>query len=90
MQHLITATASLGQLARAARMTQKLTRDELARATGLSPAFISAVERGKETAQIGKVLLLLRELGVTLFGEASGVQQLMADKDGLVNRRVRK
>ncbi|WP_020202539.1 MULTISPECIES: helix-turn-helix domain-containing protein [Cupriavidus] len=90
MQHPISAPANLGQLARAARMAQKLTRDELARATGLSPAFISAVERGKETAQVGKVLLLLQELGVRLYGEAPDVQALMAEQGGLARRRVRK
>ncbi|WP_454726252.1 MULTISPECIES: helix-turn-helix domain-containing protein [Cupriavidus] len=90
MQHPLSAPAHLGQLARATRMAQKLTRDELARATGLSPAFISAVERGKETAQIGKVLLLLQELGVRLYGEAPDVQAWMAEPDGLARRRVRK
>ncbi|CAB5090225.1 helix-turn-helix domain-containing protein [Burkholderia cenocepacia] len=46
-------------------------RDELANATGLSPKFISQVEAGKPTAQIGKVMLLLSELGVRLYAESS-------------------
>jgi hypothetical protein len=48
-----------------------LTRDDVAIATGLSPKFITHIEAGKPTAQIGKVLHLLRELGITLQAEVS-------------------
>jgi len=37
----------------------------------LSPKFISHVEAGKPTAQIGKVLQLLAELGVTLHAQTA-------------------
>ncbi|AJY11516.1 helix-turn-helix domain-containing protein [Burkholderia dolosa] len=62
---------ALAHLIRAARLEQGFTRDELANATGLSPKFISHVEAGKPTAQIGKVLLLLGELGVRLLAQPS-------------------
>ncbi|MBN3834478.1 helix-turn-helix domain-containing protein [Burkholderia sp. Ac-20344] len=62
---------ALANLIRAARLQQGFTRDELANATGLSPKFISQVEAGKPTAQIGKVLLLLGELGLSLFAQSS-------------------
>jgi y4mF family transcriptional regulator len=68
---MIGSTSALGTLVRAARMEQGLTRDTLANATGLSPKFISHVEAGKPTAQIGKVLQLLAELGVTLHAQTS-------------------
>jgi transcriptional regulator with XRE-family HTH domain len=68
---MIGSTATLATLVRAARMQQGLTRDTLANATGLSPKFISHVEAGKPTAQIGKVLQLLAELGVTLHAHTS-------------------
>ncbi|AXF07976.1 helix-turn-helix domain-containing protein [Paraburkholderia sp. SIMBA_055] len=66
---LITDIAQLGELARASRLAQGLTRDDVALATGLSPKFISHIEAGKTTAQIGKVLHLLGELGITLRAE---------------------
>ena len=62
----ISDMAALAQLARAARLAQGMTRDDLANATGLSPKFISHFEAAKPTAQIGKVLALLSELGISL------------------------
>ncbi|WGS51833.1 helix-turn-helix transcriptional regulator [Paraburkholderia sp. D15] len=59
----------LAFIVRAARLAQNLTRDELANVTGLSPKFITHVEAGKPTAQIGKVLQLLDELGVRLHAQ---------------------
>ncbi|AKM04894.1 MULTISPECIES: helix-turn-helix domain-containing protein [Burkholderia] len=67
----VNTIGALANLIRAVRLQQGFTRDELANATGLSPKFISQVEAGKPTAQIGKVLLLLGELGVSLFAESS-------------------
>jgi transcriptional regulator with XRE-family HTH domain len=67
----IDTMSSLANLIRAARLQQGFTRDELASATGLSPKFISQVEAGKPTAQIGKVILLLGELGIRLFAQSS-------------------
>ena len=62
---------ALGDLVRASRLAQRLTRDDVAIATGLSPKFITHIEAGKPTAQIGKVLHLLSELGITLRAEVS-------------------
>lgn len=63
---LIKDARSLGRTIRRARLKQGFTRDALALATGLSPKFISHVEAGKPTAQLGRVLFLLDELGVSL------------------------
>lgn len=71
MTYLIDNPETLGYYVRAARIAQRLTRDELANATGFSPKFISQVEAGKPTAQIGKVLTLLDELGIELKADAS-------------------
>jgi transcriptional regulator with XRE-family HTH domain len=62
---------ALGELVRASRLAQGLTRDDVATATGLSPKFITHIEAGKPTAQIGKVLHLLGELGITLRAQVS-------------------
>ncbi|HEX3635129.1 MAG TPA: helix-turn-helix domain-containing protein [Paraburkholderia sp.] len=61
----------LGDLLRASRLAQGLTRDDVAIATGLSPKFITHIEAGKPTAQIGKVLHLLGELGIALRAQVS-------------------
>lgn len=56
----------LGRVFRAARKHQGLRQDEISR---LSHSFIGEVEMGKPTAQIGKVLEALRELGLKLHIE---------------------
>lgn len=71
MSQIIRQSEELGAFVRAVRLAQNLSRDELANATGLSPKFISQVEGGKATAQLGKVLQLLGELGIRLRAETS-------------------
>jgi hypothetical protein len=57
---------TLGRLVRATRRGQRLRQDEVG---AFSHSFIGEVETGKPTAQIGKVLQALRELGVQLYAE---------------------
>jgi hypothetical protein len=68
MQNTVTIgdPEQLGQLVRAARKWQHLRQDEVGR---LSHSFVGEIEMGKPTAQIGKVLLALRELGIKLHVE---------------------
>jgi hypothetical protein len=56
----------LGQAVRATRKWQHLRQDEVGKA---SHSFILDLEMGKPTAQIGKVLEALRELGIQLYIE---------------------
>jgi len=56
----------LGELIRATRKTQGLRQDEVG---PFSHSFIGDVEKGKPTAQIGKLFELLRELGMRLHVE---------------------
>jgi transcriptional regulator with XRE-family HTH domain len=56
----------LGRVFRATRKLQHLRQDEVGR---LSHSFIGELETGKSTAQIGKVLDALRELGLQVFIE---------------------
>ncbi len=60
------SAAEIGKIIATARRHHKLTQAELARAIGATQAWISEVEQGKETAQIGKVLRALSHLGVRL------------------------
>jgi y4mF family transcriptional regulator len=60
------SAAEIGKIIAAARRHHKLTQAELAQAIGSTQAWVSEVEQGKETAQIGKVLRALSHLGVRL------------------------
>lgn len=60
-----TRTASdLGSLARAHRKNKQLTLYTLSGLSNLSIRFLSEFERGKPTAEIGKVLKALKILGL--------------------------
>lgn len=63
--------ASLGKIIRQVRKTSKITQEDLELQTGISRTTIRAIEQGKESAQIGLVLQLCRDLGITLSAEAS-------------------
>jgi len=56
-------TAAVGRLIREERKAQGLRQDELAAASGVGLRFLVELERGKETAQIGKALTVLATLG---------------------------
>lgn len=58
--------ASLGQSIRMARKQQGLTQAELAGLAGVGPRFVSDVENGKVTVQLGLVLHLLNLVGLEL------------------------
>lgn len=63
---------SLGQAIRERRKELNYTQVFLAEFTGLSVTFISDVERGKSTAEIGKIIELLHVLGMDVFVERRG------------------
>lgn len=56
-------TKQLGAFVRAVRKAQRLRQDEVGR---FSHSFIGDLEDGKPTAQLGKVIEVLSELGVKL------------------------
>jgi y4mF family transcriptional regulator len=60
---------SLGEMIRERRKELNYTQAFLAEFTGLSVTFISDVERGKSTAEIGKVIQLLHILGMDILVE---------------------
>ena len=59
--------ATLGVAVRQARKTHGLTQAGLAGLAGTGPRFISELERGKESAELGKVLGVLAVLGLRLM-----------------------
>lgn len=62
----VTPTKELGAIVRQARMQLKLRQDEAARILGVGTRFLSDLENGKETLQIGKALQVLEKLGYSL------------------------
>ena len=57
----------LGRVIRETRKKKGMTQADLADFTDTSAKFISQIERGKETAQIDKVLDLLRALSLHIY-----------------------
>lgn len=55
---------SLGAAIKHYRGQAGLTQIELAERTGLNRTYLSALEQGKETEQLRRLLRVLRELGV--------------------------
>ena len=62
----ITDTASLGKAIRQRRKELHYTQAYLAEFTGFSASFISDLENGKATAELGKTLFLIQLLGMDL------------------------
>ena len=53
----------IGRVVRATRRAQRLRQDQLAGAANVGVRFLSDLEAGKKTAQVGKVLAVLSALG---------------------------
>jgi len=66
MKHPIYSTEDLARVIRAVRKSTGVRQDDLAGAVGVSKQFAVDVEKGKPTVQFGRVLLLLKELGIAL------------------------
>lgn len=60
----IRSVEELGKLTRSHRKQQKLTLETISGLSNLSTRFLSEFERGKETAELGKVLSALHILGL--------------------------
>ena len=56
----------LGQIIRAYRKSQGLTLEKLSDLTNVGTRFLSELERGKETAELGKAILIVNKLGIAI------------------------
>ena len=65
----IHSTADIGSLIRARRRELGYTQMELADRVGVGITYLSNLENGKETAEIGKALHVLKMLGLDLYVE---------------------
>ena len=68
----IQSAEDLGRLVRAHRKDKGLTLERVSGLGNLSTRFLSEFERGKETAEIGKVLKALRTLGLDIIVQPRG------------------
>ncbi|MDO4537401.1 MAG: helix-turn-helix domain-containing protein [Coriobacteriales bacterium] len=66
---IITDTQSFGQVIRSARKERGWSQRALAQHCGCSQRFVSELERGKSTAELGKALFLLETLGFSLLAQ---------------------
>jgi HTH-type transcriptional regulator/antitoxin HipB len=62
----IYTAASLGAAIRHYRKEAGLSQAELAARSGLNRTYLSALEKGKETEQLRRLLRVLRQLGVRM------------------------
>ena len=63
---VIESTRDFGLAVRAARKEAGLSQAQLAQRCGCSQRFVSELERGKQTAELGRALRLLVELDVPI------------------------
>ena len=69
----ITSTMEFGRTIRNKRKKLGYTQAQLSEYTGFSTSFISDLENGKETAELGKALFLLQLLGLAINNRGEGV-----------------
>lgn len=62
----LTTVQALSSALRGHRLAQGLTQGEIAASAGVSRKFVSDVESGKDTVEVGKLLALIGALGLTL------------------------
>lgn len=65
----INSTVDVGNLIRQCRKSAGLTQVEAAGLCGVSIPFFNAIENGKSTVQIGKILHVCRQLGVRVYAD---------------------
>ncbi|AGF74922.1 transcriptional regulator, XRE family protein [Bartonella australis AUST/NH1] len=61
-----TQVQKLGSLIRQTRKMQGLTQKQLAGVSGVGVRFIRELEQGKESCHIGKALVIIQMLGLTV------------------------
>jgi len=74
MKYPIRTASDLGHVLKAVRRTAKVRIDDLSETVGVSKQTTTNVEQGKPTVQLGTVMRLLSEMGVTVsvdFPEAA-------------------
>lgn len=66
MTHIVSDPQALGLLVRKTRRALRLTQPKLALSAGVGVRFLVDIEKGKSTAQIGKIMRVLAALGIEM------------------------
>ena len=69
---IIRSTEELGRIVRTHRKNRRLTLKTVSGLGNLSSRFLSEFERGKETAEVGKILTALRTVGLEIIVRPRG------------------
>lgn len=72
----VTTATDLGHCVRTYRKAKGITLETVAGLSNVSTKFLSEFERGKETAEIGKILNVLNAIGLDLNIEPRGIRKL--------------
>ena len=68
----IASAGDIGRIVREKRKTDGLTLEQASAVCGVSYAFLSALENGKETARLDKILQVFSCLGIELEARLRG------------------
>ena len=63
----VTSVEDIGNLVRAKRKQLGVLQEDAAGLSGVGTRFLSQLENGKETAEIGRVLQVLKSMGLELY-----------------------
>ncbi len=80
MNNSNTVTMQLGLLIRSERKKRSLTQTQLGEISGTSINFISQIEAGKSSAQVGKIFQVLQVLGFELLCRRGKKGFVISDK----------
>jgi transcriptional regulator with XRE-family HTH domain len=94
MRQAAEALTILGQQIRLARQERNVTAAELAARIGVSPATLSAIEKGSASVSSGNLFNAASAVGVPLFGaetleQLNMLRRIGQDKLALIPTRVR-
>jgi HTH-type transcriptional regulator/antitoxin HipB len=72
----VKTAVDMGRLIRAHRKSQHLTLEKVSGLSNLGMRFLSELERGKETAELGKALEALNKLGLEVIIQPRGYKNV--------------
>lgn len=72
---IVHSTNDIGKAVRAKRKSDGLTQVDAAALCGVGTRFLGELERGKESAQVGKVIRIVQGLGLEIQLALKGVKR---------------
>ena len=78
-QSRVKSANDIGRLIRAFRKERHLTLEKVTGLSNVSMRFLSELERGKETAELGKTLDVLNKLGLEVIIQPRGFSKELSD-----------